>query len=155
MNFITDRIAIGSRRDAMDLELIISNGIGAVLNLAYDLDISYFDFFHEKEYQFPVEYQKVGLIDGPGNKLTSIIAAVFILDQLLERHNKVLVHCHAGVSRSASVVAIYLSQKKQIPFEDVVDFIKQKRPEVNPGLQFIEIANSLPNLFDLFDNEIG
>ena len=45
MNFITDRIAIGSRRDAMDLELIISNGIGAVLNLAYDLDISYFDFF--------------------------------------------------------------------------------------------------------------
>jgi len=41
MDFITDRIAIGNRYDAMDLGLVILNGIGAVLNLAYDLDISY------------------------------------------------------------------------------------------------------------------
>lgn len=151
MDFITDRIAIGNRHEAEDLELLISNNISAILNLAYDLDISYFDFYHEKEYRFQLEYQKVGLIDGPGNKPSTFAAAVYMLDQLLERHDKVLVHCHAGVSRSSSVVATYLSHKNGISFDDALLVIKAKRPEISPGLQLIKIAESLPNLFELFD----
>jgi len=151
MDFITDRIAIGNRRDAMNFDSLVSNGIDAVLNVAYDLDISYFEFYHEKEYKFEVEYQKVGLIDGPGNKPSTFAAAVYMLDQLLERHDKVLVHCHAGVSRSASVVATYLSQVNGISFEEAINLVKEKRPEVSPGLQLIKIAKSLPNLFELFD----
>lgn len=148
MNFITERIAIGNRHEAKDLELLLSKDIDAVLNLAYDLDISYFEFYHEYEYKFPIEYQKVGLIDGEGNKLTTFAAAVYMLDQLLERHDKVLVHCHAGVSRSASVVATYISHKNGISFEGALDWVKKKRPEIYPSSHLIKIAKSLTNLFE-------
>jgi len=159
MDFITDRIAIGNRYDAMDLGLVISNGIGAVLNLAYDLDISYFVFYHEKEYKFEIEYQKVGLIDGRGNKPSTFAAAVYMLDQLLERHDKVLAHCHAGVSRSPVVVATYLSQINGISFDEALNLVREKRPEVSPNFELIKIAKflsacltqaGLSNLFGLF-----
>lgn len=147
MDFITDQIAIGNRHDAMDLGFLISNGIDAVLNLAYDLDISYFQFYHEKEYRFQIEYQKVGLIDGAGNKSSTFAAAVYMLDQLLERHDKVLVHCHAGISRSSSVVTTYLSHKNGISLDEALNLVKEKRPQVNPHWSLMELAKSLPNLF--------
>ena len=151
MDFITDRIAIGDRHQAANLNLLLEFQIDAVLNLAYDLDISYYDLVSSSHHKFRIEYQKVGLIDGDGNQPTAFISAVYMLDQLLERHQKALVHCQAGVSRSSSVVATHLAHKRRISFDEALEFVKSKRPRVNPNPALVAIAKSLPNLFDLYD----
>ncbi len=148
MDFITDRIAIGDRHEAGNFNLLMELKIDAVLNVAYDLDISYYDQVPPSHHKFQVEYQKVGMIDGYGNQPTALIAAVCMLDELLGRHRTVLVHCHAGVSRSSTVVATYLTHKSGISFDDAIEFVRSKRPRINPHPALVAIAKTLPNLFE-------
>lgn len=53
----------------------------------------------------------------------------------------VLVHCHAGVSRSATIVLSYLMRKKGLRLEDALKFVKSKRPCVNPNTGFLQQLN--------------
>ena len=46
----------------------------------------------------------VELIDGRGNRPETFLRAVDLLKKLKTKHSPVLVHCHAGKSRSAAVV---------------------------------------------------
>lgn len=50
---------------------------------------------------------------------------------------KVLVHCNAGVSRSATVVIAYLMQKNQIDFDTAYQLVKSKRSCIQPNIGFI------------------
>jgi len=96
MDFVTERLAIGNSTDGRNRSTIKKLGVGAMLNVAADLDLA----------TVPgVEYAKVGLIDGPGNRPETLVAAVAVLEHLLARHEKVVVVCHEGTSRSACVVA--------------------------------------------------
>ena len=118
MDFVTSRIAIGCSQDAKGFP----KKVGACLNVAFDLDI-------------PVnpdwEYEKVGLIDGPGNNLETLLAAVYMLKQLLERHEKVLVHCHSGRSRSAAVVATYMMCFHQMSLDSAIQLVEDKHNETS------------------------
>lgn len=73
-------------------------GIGAVLVVAADLDI------------IPacknIEVAKIGLVDGPGNPISSYCAAALAVVALVARWRRVLVVCHGG-SRSLAVAVIY------------------------------------------------
>jgi predicted protein tyrosine phosphatase len=130
MDYITPNIAIGHSEDAKNLD----KEFDACLNVAFDLDI-------------PVstnwEYNKVGLIDGPGNTPDVLIAAVYMLQQLLCRHNKVLVHCHSGRSRSSTVIALYLTFAKGMNFDDAVKLITQKHPITNIHPKLRELAKEV------------
>lgn len=120
MDFVTEQIAIGDRLDAADLAQLQSQGITAVLNVARGLDITYEGGGEE----FPVEYMKVGMIDGEGNLPTTFAAAVFLLAELCRRHDRVLVHCHGGRSRSASVICIYLATQSGTSFQEALSRVK-------------------------------
>ena len=146
MDFITDRIAIGNRHEAADIEMLQANDITAVLNVAYDLDIRYPNF-DSSPYRFAIEYHKVGLIDGFGNEATTLAAAVYMLAQILERHNKVFVHCHAGISRSTTVVSVYLAETERISFNDAVTIVQTQRPVADPNFYLRELVRTLPPLF--------
>ncbi|KAI5451020.1 tyrosine protein phosphatase yvh1 [Naganishia albida] len=54
------------------------------------------------------------------------------------RKGAVLVHCQAGMSRSATVVAAYLMKTLNIPPEEAVEMIREKRPVVYPSETFRE-----------------
>ncbi len=60
----------------------------------------------------------------------------FINDGLL-KGDKVLVHCVAGVSRSATIVISYIMIKNSMTFEEAFDLVKKKRDfiEPNPGFK--------------------
>jgi protein-tyrosine phosphatase len=89
---------IGNAGDARDAQSLRAKGITAVLNVATDLvsppDVD------------PIRF-KVGLTDGPSNSSASYQAAADLLDYLLSKGHKVLLHCHEGRSRSAAVATLW------------------------------------------------
>src|SRR2546425_9857008 len=90
---ITERIFIGDADDQPFSQQ------PAVLNVATDLKVRVWQ---------EAEYAHIGLIDGPGNRPGAILAAVLMLNQLLERHKQVIVICHGGRGRSGLIVSLYL-----------------------------------------------
>lgn len=69
----------------------------------------------------------IPLVDGAGNKPALLRKALSELDQAVADGMKVLVHCHAGRSRSVSVVARYLMESMGITAEEALTLIQQKR----------------------------
>jgi hypothetical protein len=50
----------------------------------------------------------------------------------------VLVHCDAGVSRSATVVISFVMKTNKLSARQAYDFVKEKRPCVAPNISFIQ-----------------
>ena len=142
MDFVTEHFVIGSRYDAENLPELHRREVGAVLNVAWDLDVSY-EGFGSARMARPVEYQKVGLIDGEGNEASTLLAAVFMLYQLRARHTRTLVHCHAGISRSATVLSLYLAGHHGIPFPEALGRVREKRDIVSPHPALVQLAREV------------
>jgi len=64
---------------------------------------------------------------------------VFILftDSVKNKDDSVLVHCMAGISRSATVCIAFLMKHMNWDLQKAFDFLKDKRPCVAPNLSFM------------------
>ena len=58
-------------------------------------------------------------------------------DDVKERGGRVLVHCHAGVSRSATVCMAYIMKTLCYDLRSAYDFVKRRRSCVSPNLHFM------------------
>lgn len=75
---------------------------------------------------------RVPVWDDPEEHTTMIKhlpVVVRAIDEVLERGKSVLVHCRAGMQRSAAVVAGYLMYKKGMTWDEAQKFIQSKKPE--------------------------
>jgi protein-tyrosine phosphatase len=120
MNWILPgRLAIGNYLDAAAAE---REGVRAVLSLAIE---------HEDVHPNTVH---VWLDDGP-NSPALMAHAIRELARLLRTSPPVLVHCHAGLSRSPAVVAGYLANFENYSLRDAFVFIDERRPiQLSPGV---------------------
>jgi dual specificity phosphatase 3 len=144
---------VGGREGASDVPLLRENGISTVINCAVNLDFNYVtapvEVSHDSRVGYgpaPIRYYKLGIVDGPGNPDTMMLAGFYqlrgALDQIIpekpsypirERGN-VLVNCRAGRSRSVILAALFLHI--HIPAEfprliDAINHIRQRR-ELRP-----------------------
>lgn len=73
--------------------------------------------------------------------LTHLINAIFHLllftDSIKEKGGRVFVHCHAGISRSATVCIAYIMKHQQKGLTQAYDFVKDRRPCISPNLHFM------------------
>ncbi len=104
---VENMIAIG---DADDGREATQEKFDATLCVAKDLDICDRKDPDVKDYTH-VSRHKVGMIDGIGNHPLTFLSAVLLLEALIEQGKRVLVHCHAGQSRSVMVVAAWMAYK--------------------------------------------
>ena len=58
-------------------------------------------------------------------------------DGVQENGGRVLVHCHAGVSRSATVCMAYVMKTLDYDLRSAYDYVKTKRSCVSPNLHFM------------------
>ena len=63
-------------------------------------------------------------------------SAISFIKDGMTRGGGVLVHCFAGVSRSATVVIAYLMQEKNMSFSDAFAFASKRRPVIFPNMGF-------------------
>ncbi|CAG9314030.1 unnamed protein product [Blepharisma stoltei] len=67
------------------------------------------------------------------NMMQHLPGALNFIHSNLQRGDKVLVHCAAGVSRSATIVIAYIMAKYNIPFEEAYAIVRSKRGCVFPN----------------------
>src|SRR5262245_22303772 len=130
MDWITADIAVGNYLEAQNASLLKEQGICSVLGLDRTLEN------HNGTALGLADMEVVPLEDGPGNDLRLFRLAVGTLERLVREHRPVLVHCHAGRSRSVVVVAAYLMNSLGIEAHEALELVAAKRPiAVTPGLE--------------------
>ena len=55
----------------------------------------------------------------------------------LAKNEKVLVHCHMGISRSATIVISYIMKTQKMGWIDALHFVSKKRPIICPNQGFM------------------
>lgn len=59
-----------------------------------------------------------------------------LINTLLERNHRVLVHCQVGISRSATAVITWLMRFKQMDYYSAYSHVKKCRPIISPNVMF-------------------
>lgn len=60
----------------------------------------------------------------------------FINEVIEEKKGRILVHCLAGQSRSATIIIAFLIKFKKMTFEEALKMVQEKRIYVNPNKGF-------------------
>src|SRR5947209_15504187 len=130
MDWITDEIAIGNYLDAKDRDLLLRERVKSILALTRDSEgVS-------PETLGLIAIEVVPLDDAPTNDARLFGRALDSLARLVHDAGPVLVHCHAGRSRSVVVVAGYLMRVLGIGADEALARVAQKREvAVTEGLE--------------------
>lgn len=119
-------IFLGNEESSQDSDFIKKKGITAVINCTPSVP--------NKHKTKGVAYIRLPLDDSLKNKDINLMSEwlPYVVDQLKILHKKkkkkILIHCHAGMQRSAIVVAAYLVDTKDMAPLEAIKFIIQKRP---------------------------
>ena len=129
MTHIIDGLFIGSESNAESLEELAAEEIRCIVNVT-----SHVPLHHEDQFQYchlPADdTQKQNLLD-------YFDQAYSFIHHAMEKNEKVLVHCVAGISRSPAIVIGFLMRYAQMTMHDAYEFVKRKRSIVSPNLNFM------------------
>jgi protein-tyrosine phosphatase len=91
----------------------------------------------QRHHETNLKYHKIGAVDVSFyNIVNDLPKCIEFIESALESDGAILVHCAAGVSRSASIVIGYLMQKNQWKFSEALNEVRKKRKIVNPNYGF-------------------
>lgn len=152
-------IFIGDAKSATDLELIRALNITHILNAA-EGDVPTGSKYYNNpgfmarwaikrnlktSFQIPnnIQYLGIRLVDWPNENISLYFdqAADFI-HHCMTHKGKIIVHCFAGISRSATFVIAYLIKYCGYGVDEAINFLRQKRAQINPNSGFISQLTS-------------
>ena len=86
----------------------------------------------------------VEVADDPGTDISEHFGECGgFIEKGVQAGGRVLVHCFAGVSRSATVVVAYLITHRGMTYDQAIAVVREKRPKVNPNVGFLEQLQQL------------
>ncbi len=139
---IIPRLWLGNVRASQDDDFIKQNNIQVVFNCTKNLS---FSPSIPQKYRVPLD-DNLEEEELRNMALWSNEIAFKIIAEYLEGKS-ILVHCMAGMQRSAAAVAMFLIAFYKIRAQSAIDFIKQKR-----SIAFFTQANFRPSI-EYFDNK--
>eukprot|EP00123_Amoebidium_parasiticum_P022404 comp86682_c0_seq1/m.48487 comp86682_c0_seq1/g.48487 ORF comp86682_c0_seq1/g.48487 comp86682_c0_seq1/m.48487 type:complete len:296 (-) comp86682_c0_seq1:217-1104(-) len=128
INKVEENLYIGGH-PAVAHDVLAAHGITHVLSVAYG---------YESVDMGGRVHKVAGIDDIDSEDLLSLLPECVSFIEEGMKAGIVLVHCQAGVSRSASVVCAYLMKKYNMPVEAALDKIKEARPSIKPNGGFHE-----------------
>uniref|UniRef100_A0A3B4H8J5 protein-tyrosine-phosphatase n=1 Tax=Pundamilia nyererei TaxID=303518 RepID=A0A3B4H8J5_9CICH len=121
---------LGNERDAQDLDLLLRLNIGYVVNVTTHLPL-----YHVSS---GLRYKRIPATDNSKQNLRQYFEEVFeFIEEAYQSGQGVLVHCQAGVSRSATIVIAYLMKHTLMTMTDAYKYVRSRRPVVSPNLNFM------------------
>ncbi|XP_067130311.1 dual specificity protein phosphatase 21-like isoform X1 [Centruroides vittatus] len=124
---VNDHLFISSAR-AVTVTNLQKNRITYVVNVTREIPI-----LHIKDIQF----YKIPIDDSLSANLYPYFDIV--ADNIFEEYKKggkILVHCIAGASRSATLCIVYLMKYQKMSLKEAFHFLKSHRPVVRPNTNF-------------------
>lgn len=127
---IVPHLFLGSETKVCNMNWLKSNNIKTVVNATNDLMC---------KYDKTINFYMWNLEDIPSQNIIPYLEKTsVIIDNCLRKGESILVHCHMGISRSATLVWYWLSTRK---YDNDIDaallFLESKRWIVNPNKGFI------------------
>jgi protein tyrosine phosphatase len=129
-------VFVGNFGSASNLKMLELNKIKNIVVAAYGL----WEMFPKK-----FNYKRVDVVDSEYDSLSPHFEEIskFIYEAAVVRNENVLIHCVAGVSRSAAIVIAYLILQHGMHFDEAVHQVKQWRPQINPNDKFCRELRTL------------
>ncbi|XP_068089807.1 dual specificity protein phosphatase 4 [Hyperolius riggenbachi] len=120
---------LGSAYHAARRDMLDTLGITALLNVSSDCPNHFEGHF---------QYKCIPVEDNHKADISSwFMEAIEYIDSVKDNHGRVLVHCQAGISRSATICLAYLMMKKRVKLEEAFEFVKQRRSIISPNFSFM------------------
>lgn len=133
MSFVAPSLFVGDEHAAANVSGLRAAGVTHVLNcssLPNPLD---------GDPAAPAHYLSLGLLDNTSDlprMQEALGTGVEFISQAISSGGVVLVHCHRGVSRSATLAIAYLVRATQQPAETVFESLRAKRRVIDPNLGY-------------------
>ncbi|XP_033890559.3 dual specificity protein phosphatase 4 [Acipenser ruthenus] len=120
---------LGSAYHASRKDMLDALGINALLNVSSNCP-NHFEGYYQ--------YKCIPVEDNHKADISSwFIEAIEYIDSIKDFNGRVLVHCQAGISRSATICLAYLMKKKLLKLEEAFEFVKQRRSIISPNFSFM------------------
>jgi predicted protein tyrosine phosphatase len=132
---VKDGIFIGTVHAALDPGFIFTNKITHIVNCAGANVMNRWEGMGIRYLTFNWADTDVSIVLDP--KDVNINRICEFCDEALDNAEGVLIHSVRGSSRSCTVLVAYLVKKYGWPVDVALDFIRRKRPEVNPKPAFV------------------
>lgn len=135
-DMIVPRIWLGNKYASMDEAFLRQQGIETVFNCTKDLP---FHSSMRRRYRVPVDDS----LEEEEIRNMELWSFEIIYKLLLEykQGKTILVHCAAGIQRSAAVVTMFLMVLSGMKHEDAMQYVKERRP-----IAFYRNANFLKSI---------
>lgn len=128
MSEIISGLYLGGEEIAMNKELLKKNNVSIILNIT-----EHIPFYHEPDFT----YYRIPIIDAHHINIKQYFDDTFkIIDSVIMDNKKILVHCHAGISRSATIVIAYIMKKNKMKMDEAYKLVHNERPCIEPNLGF-------------------
>jgi len=129
---------ISSRVAARNKDVLIKYGITHILSACVEVPPKFPEDF---------QYLQLMLLDHPTFAIIDLFpGSISFINEALREGGKVLVHCVAGVSRSATIVLSYLMQNYQMTFAEALRKLQKIRSVVNPNQGFRSQLRQFENM---------
>lgn len=120
---------LGSALHASKKDMLDGMGISALLNVSSNCP---------NHFEGAYQYKCIPVEDNHKEDISSwFIEAIEFIDSVKDSNGRVLVHCQAGISRSATICLAYLMKKKRVRLEEAFEFVKQRRSIISPNFSFM------------------
>ncbi|XP_023673608.2 dual specificity protein phosphatase 16 [Paramormyrops kingsleyae] len=127
---ILPHLYLGCQRDVLNKELMQQNDIAYVLNASNTCPKP--DFIPESH------FLRVPVNDSFCEKILPWLdKSVEFIEKAKASNARVLVHCLAGISRSATIAIAYIMKRMDMSLDEAYRFVKEKRPTISPNFNFL------------------
>ena len=126
---VVDHVYLGSLRTVQNMAAVMQMNVTHVLTCGRNL----------RTPTFPPPIQQLVLdVDDSEDENMNVhfSRAIDFIEHCVASKGTCIVHCFAGVSRSATVVVAYLMKSRHMRFEQALAFVQEQRPAANPNPNF-------------------
>lgn len=134
-------IYVGSEATAQNGRFLSTNRIGLIVNCTKDVPFYYPDLY--RGIRLPVDDSPADVREF-ARHVKSVCATI---DRFVRAGSSILIHCYAGISRSASCCAAFLVLYCGMSASQAVSFVRSKKPETfSNGEVFGSALRNLRNI---------